>query len=176
MTTAARLTFEQAIGLMDDMYETLADCIRRDGWRVRMTSETDTGAGPERIWRCRRFGVIIGPDCENDGYDEYIRADLVAALEAERNRAMNACEQMGARFSSLEAERDAACALADELDFLYHEGGEASIAREIERARAEGYRQGIEDAAQAAERVGRPVGAGDGDTYICGSSADAARA
>lgn len=27
----ARLTFEQAIGLMDDMDETLADCLRRDG-------------------------------------------------------------------------------------------------------------------------------------------------
>jgi len=31
-------------------------------------------------------------------------------------------------------------------------------------------------AAEAAERVGRPVGAGDGDTYIPGTSADAARA
>lgn len=34
----------------------------------------------------------------------------------------------------------------------------------------------LEAAAAAAEHVGRPVGAGDGDTYIPGSSADAAKA
>jgi hypothetical protein len=34
----------------------------------------------------------------------------------------------------------------------------------------------LEEAAAAAEHVGRPVGAGDGDTYITGTSADAAKA
>lgn len=37
-------------------------------------------------------------------------------------------------------------------------------------------REALEEAAAAAEAVGRPVGSGDGNTYIPGSSADAARA
>jgi hypothetical protein len=41
---------------------------------------------------------------------------------------------------------------------------------------AKGRAAGIEEAAKVAEALGRPVGAGDGDTYIPGNSADAARA
>jgi hypothetical protein len=37
-------------------------------------------------------------------------------------------------------------------------------------------REGMEEAARIAARAGRPVGAGDGDTYIPGTSADAAAA
>lgn len=29
----AALSFEQTIGLLDDIDETLADCVRRDGWQ-----------------------------------------------------------------------------------------------------------------------------------------------
>ena len=37
-------------------------------------------------------------------------------------------------------------------------------------------RAALEDAARVASRIGRPAGAGDGDTYVPGSAADAARA
>lgn len=46
----------------------------------------------------------------------------------------------------------------------------------LEQARATAYVAGLARAAEIAEGVGRPVEAGDGDTYISGSSADAARA
>ncbi|RXN87982.1 hypothetical protein C7R54_15505 [Achromobacter aloeverae] len=42
--------------------------------------------------------------------------------------------------------------------------------------RADERRKTLEEAAAVASCVGRPVGAGDGDTYVPGTSADAARA
>lgn len=38
------------------------------------------------------------------------------------------------------------------------------------------YERGVRDSAKMAATVGRPVGAGDGDTYIPGTSSDAVRA
>ncbi|WP_338881494.1 hypothetical protein WHX56_13920 [Achromobacter veterisilvae] len=50
------------------------------------------------------------------------------------------------------------------------------VAADSAALRAEARNAALEEAAQAAARVGRPVGAGDGDTYVPGTSADAARA
>jgi hypothetical protein len=52
----------------------------------------------------------------------------------------------------------------------------AEVAAMLAEARAAGVREGMERAVGIAGRVGRPVGAGDGCTYVPGSSADAAAA
>ena len=58
---------------------------------------------------------------------------------------MGQLQDLCAAVRALKAERDAARTLSDELDFLHHEGGDESIAREIERARNEAFAAGQEE-------------------------------
>lgn len=66
---------------------------------------------------------------------------LIAGDEGLAESVMDA----GVTLRALLAERDAARTLSDELDFLHHEGGDESIAREIERARNEAFAAGQEE-------------------------------
>ena len=89
------------------------------------------------------------------------------------------CEQFSlnipATLRALLAERDAARALSDELDFLHHEGGDESIAREIERARNEAFAAGQEEMRDRAVAVSRARKVEITDNYTGGWTTCAVR-
>ncbi len=81
------------------------------------------------------------------------------------------CSTCGSKFYG--HKRRVTCKACTQGDALSQQ--EAVIAYGTECHR-QGRASGLEEAAKAAEAVGRPVGAGDGGTYVPGTSADAARA
>lgn len=75
-------------------------------------------------------------------------ADLAAAVEAERERTKEACAKAADEVS--ERERDMNISLAADAIRVLDLGPTTALAEATQRARAEGYSRGINDAAQAA--------------------------
>ena len=148
------------------------------------------------------LGWLTGPDSgQNDGIMDAIAliralsadlaAQIAAAVMAEREACAALCEERQEAYEARamremrldgadpegasHAASISAAMWQSAAGLIRSRPAPAGVDALAERDRAV-RRAALEDAARVASRIGRPAGAGDGDTYVPGSAADAARA